>query len=61
MARADRDILDEQAARNPDFGTMAESYHDRRLARRLREDPEFKAEFERQRRMLANHADSPIR
>ncbi len=29
------------------------SYHDRRLARRLRDDPEFRAEFERQRREIA--------
>jgi DNA-binding phage protein len=29
------------------------SYHDRRLARRLREDPEFREEFERQRREIA--------
>ncbi|HEY6145184.1 MAG TPA: helix-turn-helix transcriptional regulator [Solirubrobacterales bacterium] len=29
------------------------SYHDRRLAERLREDPEFRAEFERQRREIA--------
>jgi len=29
------------------------SYHDRRLARRLKEDPEFAAEFERQRREIA--------
>jgi ribosome-binding protein aMBF1 (putative translation factor) len=29
------------------------TYHDRRLARRLGEDPEFRAEFERQRRELA--------
>jgi DNA-binding phage protein len=28
-------------------------YHDRRLARRLEEDPEFSAEFERQRRAIA--------
>jgi DNA-binding phage protein len=27
-------------------------HHDRRLARRLREDPEFRAEFERQRREI---------
>ncbi|MGN6556657.1 MAG: helix-turn-helix domain-containing protein [Solirubrobacterales bacterium] len=27
--------------------------HDRRLARRLKEDPEFRAEFERQRRQIA--------
>ena len=29
------------------------SYHDRRRARRLKEDPEFRAEFERQRREIA--------
>jgi ribosome-binding protein aMBF1 (putative translation factor) len=29
------------------------TYHDRRLARRLAEDPEFRAEFERQRREVA--------
>lgn len=29
------------------------TYHDRRLERRLREDPEFRAEFERQRREIA--------
>jgi ribosome-binding protein aMBF1 (putative translation factor) len=29
------------------------SYHDRRLARRLKEDPEFRGEFERQRREVA--------
>jgi DNA-binding XRE family transcriptional regulator len=29
------------------------SYHDRRLARRLREDPDFRAEFERQQREIA--------
>jgi DNA-binding phage protein len=28
-------------------------HHDRRLARRLREDPEFRAEFERQRTEIA--------
>lgn len=28
------------------------SYHDRRLARRLEEDPEFRAEFERSRREI---------
>lgn len=28
-------------------------YHDRRLARRLKEDPEFRAEFERQQREIA--------
>jgi DNA-binding XRE family transcriptional regulator len=28
------------------------THHDRRLARRLREDPEFRAEFERQRREI---------
>lgn len=29
------------------------SYHDRRLARRLKEDPQFLEEFERQRRQIA--------
>ena len=29
------------------------TYHDRRLERRLKEDPEFRAEFERQRREIA--------
>jgi len=29
------------------------AHHDRRLARRLEEDPEFRAEFERQRRQIA--------
>ena len=29
------------------------AYHDRRLARRLKEDPEFRAEFKRQRREIA--------
>jgi len=29
------------------------THHDRRLARRLKEDPEFRAEFERQRREIA--------
>jgi DNA-binding XRE family transcriptional regulator len=29
------------------------SYHDERLARRLRDDPEFRAEFERQQREIA--------
>lgn len=28
------------------------TYHDRRLARRLKEDPEFRAEFERQQREI---------
>jgi ribosome-binding protein aMBF1 (putative translation factor) len=36
------------------------SYHDRRLARRLREDPEFRAEFERQRRQI-DQIDSIVR
>lgn len=30
-----------------------DNHHDRRLARRLTEDPEFKAEFERQQRTIA--------
>lgn len=29
------------------------THHDRRLARRLRDDPEFRAEYERQRREIA--------
>ena len=36
------------------------SYHDRRLARRLKEAPEFRAEFERQRREIAQ-IDSVVR
>ena len=33
--------------------TLDTTYHDRRIARQLREDPEFRAEFERQRREIA--------
>jgi ribosome-binding protein aMBF1 (putative translation factor) len=33
--------------------TLDTTRHDRRLARRLKEDPEFRAEFERQRRQIA--------
>jgi ribosome-binding protein aMBF1 (putative translation factor) len=29
------------------------SHHDRRFAKRLKEDPEFRSEFERQRRQIA--------
>ena len=36
------------------------TYHDRRLARRLEEGPEFRAEFERQRREIAQ-IDSVVR
>ena len=36
------------------------TYHDRRLARRLKEDPEFRDEFERQRREIAQ-IDSVVR
>lgn len=36
------------------------TYHDRRLARRLREDPEFRDEFERQRRQI-DQIDSVVR
>ena len=36
------------------------SYHDRRLSRRLEEDPELRAEFERQRREIAQ-IDSVVR
>ena len=52
-----RDCLDERAARNPDFPAMVESYHDRRLARRLKEDPEFREEFERQQQEIAAGQD----
>jgi DNA-binding XRE family transcriptional regulator len=34
-------------------GSLDTSYHDRRVARRLDEDPELRAEFERQRREIA--------
>jgi hypothetical protein len=37
---------------------MAESYHDGRFWRRLKEDPEFRAEFERQRREIGRIASS---
>jgi DNA-binding XRE family transcriptional regulator len=33
--------------------TKDTGFHDRRLARRLRDDPEFRAEFERQQREIA--------
>lgn len=33
--------------------TLDTTYHDQRIARRLKEDPEFRAEFERQRREIA--------
>jgi ribosome-binding protein aMBF1 (putative translation factor) len=33
--------------------TLDTTHHDRRQARRLKEDPEFRAEFERQRREIA--------
>lgn len=36
------------------------SRHDRRLARRLEEDPEFRAEFERQRRQI-DQIDAVVR
>jgi ribosome-binding protein aMBF1 (putative translation factor) len=36
------------------------TYHDLRLARRLREDPEFRDEFERQRRQI-DQIDSVVR
>lgn len=36
------------------------TYHDRRLARRLREDPELRVEFERQRREITQ-IDSVVR
>lgn len=39
---------------------LASTYHGRRLTRRLAEDPEFRAEFERQRREIAQ-IDSVVR
>jgi ribosome-binding protein aMBF1 (putative translation factor) len=42
-------------ARRPDT-----TYHDRRLAQRLEEDPEFRAEFERQRRQI-DQIDAVVR
>jgi ribosome-binding protein aMBF1 (putative translation factor) len=36
------------------------AHHDRRLARRLKQDPEFRAEFERQRRQI-DQIDSVVR
>lgn len=33
------ELIDERIARNPNFPAMVESYHDRRLARRIEEDP----------------------
>lgn len=50
-------LLGEGPARNPDFPATAESYHDRRLARRLEKDPEFRAEFERQQQAIAAGRD----
>jgi len=40
--------------------TLDTTHHDRRLARRLKDDPEFRAEFERQRREIAQ-IDSIVR
>lgn len=37
----------------PQSAALDTAYHDRRLARRLAEDPEFRAEFERQQREIA--------
>lgn len=41
-------------------GARKTSYHDRRLARRLQNDPDFRAEFERQQREIAQ-IDSVVR
>jgi hypothetical protein len=35
------EVVDERTARNPDFPAMVESFHDRRVARQLTDDPEF--------------------
>lgn len=40
--------------------SLATTYHDRRLAKRLEEDAEFREEFERQRRQIAQ-IDSVVR
>ena len=53
------ELIDERTARNPDFPRMVESYYDRRLARRLEEDSEFRTEFERQRQEIAAGRDRP--
>jgi len=39
------------------------THHDRRLAQRIKEDPEFRAEFERHRRQIAqaNVAIEPVK
>jgi hypothetical protein len=55
------ELIDERATRNPDFPRMVESYHDRRLARRLKDDHVFRAEFERQRQEIAAGQDRPRR
>jgi ribosome-binding protein aMBF1 (putative translation factor) len=44
----------------PPKAKLDTAYHDRRLERRLKEDPEFRAEFERQRREIAQ-IDSVVR
>lgn len=51
------ELIDERATRNLDFPRMVESYHDRRLARRLEDDPVFREEFERQRQEIAAGLD----
>jgi hypothetical protein len=57
----DRDFLDElvgkRAARNPDTPAMVESYHDRRL----KDDLEFREEFERHRQEIVAGQDRPRR
>jgi hypothetical protein len=55
------ELIDERATRNPDFPRMVESYYDRRLARRLKEDSVFRMEFERQRQKIAAGQDRPRR
>lgn len=41
-----------RAARGADATTLRTDHHDRRLARRLADDPEFAAEYERQSKLL---------
>jgi DNA-binding phage protein len=43
----------EMPTTNTDRTTRDTGYHDRRLARRLNDDPKFRAEFERQQREIA--------
>lgn len=41
-----------QSIKRKAMGSLDTTYHDRRLAKRLKEDAEFRTEFERQQRTL---------